>query len=172
MPFLWSSSGKFSSEKMINQKWGKEIKICQIFYLFIYLAVCSQKYERMIIEFWIYFIFISKFMARFWLNLGWLGWLPFCPPLATDESPLWLELQNTKKIPEENTDWYPTQPACKLQQQQCQSCVYLGTWVPTLYIVFSLLLLCKTYNWLGTCHFSWCCNNYACNANAMQCSTE
>ncbi len=103
-------------------------------------------------------------MARFWLNLGW-EWLPFCPPLATDESPLWLGLQNTQKFLKKNTDWYPTQPACKLQTTTTMSelCVltYLGTYS---YIVFSLLLLCKTYNWLGTCHFSWCCNNYACNA--------
>lgn len=122
----------------------------------------------MIIEFWIYFIFISKFMARFWLNLGWLGWLPFCPPLATDESPLWLELQNTKKIPEEK-HWLISHTACMQAATTTMSelCVlgYLGTYS---YIVFSLLLLCKTYNWLGTCHFSWCCNNYACNA--MQCN--
>lgn len=42
MPFLWLSSGKFSSEKIINQKWGKEINILHNY----------------------------KFMARFWLNLG------------------------------------------------------------------------------------------------------
>jgi hypothetical protein len=68
----------------------------------------------MIIDF-LNILHIYKFMARFWLNLGWDDCHFVHLLLLTNGRPLWLGLQN-KKIPEENT--HIPQPACKLQQLQ------------------------------------------------------
>jgi hypothetical protein len=98
-------------------------------------------------------------MARFWLNLDWddCHFVHFL--LRTNRH--FGGGCKTKKIPEEK-HWYPTACMQAATTTMSELCV-LGY---LLYIVLSLLLL-QTYNWLGTCHFSWCCNNYACNA--MQC---
>jgi len=121
---------------------------------FIFFSVCSQKYERMIIDFF-NILHIYKFMARFWLNLGWDDCHFVHLLLLTNGRPLWLGLQN-KKIPEENTQI--PQPACKLQQLQMWELCVLG------YLTYSVFFssLAANYNWLGTCHFS--ATNYACNA--------
>ncbi len=75
-------------------------------------------------------------MARFWLNLGWDDCNFVHLLLRTNRHFGW---GCKTKIPEENTDI--PQPACKLQQLQMSE---LCTWVPTTYIVFSLLLLQAT----------------------------
>jgi hypothetical protein len=82
------------------------------------------------------------------LAKSWLGWLPFCPPLAMDKSPLWSGLQN-KKFLKKRLISHSLHASCN--NYNVRAVCVLGYLL--LHCIFSSLA--ANYNWLGTCHYNW-----------------
>lgn len=127
------------------------------FYFYFIFHSVSQNMKEWL---WIFFNILHnyKFMARFWLNLGWDD-CHFVHLLLTDKSPLWSGLQN-KKFLKKTLMSHSLHASCNNYNVRALCTLYLGT---KTYIVFSLLLLQTTIDSV-LANFSWCCNNYACNA--------